>query len=243
LPYFQAFPHTQLVVPWGSNMYDSVYDWAVSQGAGMRRDGILSMWSKDGSECLRAYGHHPSVFEYCDGYADMKKSGWWKPDVLKNTYFHGGKPSYMQWDSRIFEENREFCMSLGNYIGYHFILQEAVVPKTLRHSEPFQVQLQWLNDSVAYLYEPCSVAIALLDADNKVVQKQWLAGSQPKTWEPGKTKTDSFDVAFSAVSKGTYKLAVGLYLNQQDAHPAYRLGIQGRTAEGWYVLLDRLKCQ
>ena len=243
LPYIQAFPHTQLIVPWGSDMYDSVYDWAVSKGAGMRRDGILSKWSKDGSECLRAYGHHPSVFEYCDGYADMKKGGWWKPVMLKDTYFHGGKPSYMQWDSRIFEENREFCLSLGNYVGYHFVLQKAVVPTTLRHSELFHVQLQWLNDGVACLYEPCSVAIALLDADSKVVQKQWLAGSKPKMWEPGRTKKDSFDVHFSAVTKGTYKLAVGLFLDQHDAHPAYRIGIQGRTAEGWYVLLDRLKCQ
>ena len=52
LPYFKAFPHTQLIVPWGSNFYDAVYDWAVNQGAGMRRDGILSKWSKDGRECL-----------------------------------------------------------------------------------------------------------------------------------------------------------------------------------------------
>ena len=36
LPYFRAFPHTQLIIPWGSGLYDSVYDWAVSQGAGMR---------------------------------------------------------------------------------------------------------------------------------------------------------------------------------------------------------------
>ena len=92
LPYIQAFPHTQLIVPWGSDMYDSVYDWAVARGAGMRRDGILSKWSKDGSECLRAHGHHPSVFEYCDGYDEMKKNGWWKPDMLRDTYFPGGKP-------------------------------------------------------------------------------------------------------------------------------------------------------
>ncbi len=52
LPYFEAFPRTQLIIPWGSDRYDSVYDWAVTRGAGMRRDGILSKWSKDGSECL-----------------------------------------------------------------------------------------------------------------------------------------------------------------------------------------------
>ena len=164
LPYFNAFHHTQLIIPWGSDSYSSVYDWAVAQGAGMRRDGILSQWSKDGSECLRAHGRHPAVFEYCDGYAEMKKSGWWKPEMLRNTYFQGGKPSYMQWDPKIFEENREFCLSLGNYVGYHFVLEKAILPTSFRPSVPFQVELDWLNDGVAYLYEPCHVAIALLDA-------------------------------------------------------------------------------
>ena len=98
-----------------------------------RRDGILSKWSKDGSECLRAYGRHPAVFEYCDGYAEMKKSGWWKPEMLRDTYFKGGKPSYMQWDPEIFEENRDFCLSLGNYVGYHFVLEKAVLPGDVRH--------------------------------------------------------------------------------------------------------------
>ena len=164
LPYFEAFHRTQLIVPWGNDNYGIVYDWAVEQGAGMRRDGILSKWSKDGSECLRAHGRHPSVFEYCDDYADMKKGGWWKPDILRDVYVKGGKPSYLQWDPRIFEENRDFCLSLGNYVGYHFVLQKVVVPKRLRHDEPLSVQWQWLNNGVAYLYEPCHVAIALLDA-------------------------------------------------------------------------------
>jgi hypothetical protein len=243
LPYFQAFPRTQLIIPWGSSYYDSVYDWAVGQGAGMRRDGILSKWSKDGSECLRAHGRHPSVFEYCDGYADMKKSGWWKPDMLRGTYIPGGKPTYMQWDPKIFEENRDFCLSLGNYIGYHFVLQKAVLPKSFRASEAIHVQFEWLNDGVAYLYEPCRVAVALLDGKNKVVQKQWLTESDPKKWAPGQSTTETFDVTFASILAGVYKLAIGLFLNPSDAAPAYRLGIQGRTPDGWYVLRESWECQ
>ena len=147
----------------------------------------------------------------------------------------------MQWDSRVFEENREFCRELGNYVGYHFVLQKVVLPKTFRRTDPLHLQLQWLNDGVAYLYEPCSVAIALLDGENKVVQSQWLAGSSPRKWTPDEIKTETFDVRFTALPAGTYKVAVGLFLNQQDARPAYRLGIQGRTSEGWYVLYDGLE--
>ena len=89
LPYFEAFPHTQLIVPGATTSMASSTIGPSAQGAGMRRDGILSKWSKDGSECLRAHGRHPSVFEYCDDYADMKKSGWWKPDDAAEDVFQG----------------------------------------------------------------------------------------------------------------------------------------------------------
>ena len=243
LPYFTSFPHTQLIIPWGSDLYGSVYDWAVAKGAGMRRDGILSRWSKDGSECLRAHGKRPSVFEYCDGYADMKNNGWWKPEMLRNTYFRGGKPSYMQWDPKIFEENRDFCLGLGNYVGYHFILDKAILPTSFRPSIPTQMHFEWLNDGVAYLYEPCQVAIALLDSGNNVKERHWIAESNPKSWTPGQSKMDIFSVRFGSLPPGLYEVAVGLFMDQHDTHPAYRLGIQGRTFDGWYILCDRLECK
>ena len=240
LPYIESFPRTQLIVPWGHDGYNGVYDWAVAKGAGIRRDGILSEWSKDGSECLRAYGRRPAVFEYCSGYDEMKKSGWWKPDVLKNTYFAGGKPTYMQWNSKIFEENRDFCLMLGNYVGYHFILEKAVFPGGFQRGTPFQVTLQWLNDGVAFLYQPCHVAVALLDDSGRVVEKQWLAGINPRSWSPGQSKAEIATVKFTTVDPGSYRFAVGLFLSQDDANPAYRLGIQGRMAENWYVLQERV---
>ena len=241
-PYITAFPHTQLIVTWGFAGYDRVYDWAIAQGVGIRRDGILSRWSKDGSECLRAFGHTPAVFEYCDGYEQTKQNGFWSTDLLLK-YIQAGKPSYMQWDKRIFEENRDFCLKLGNKLGYHFILQQAVVPRAIRPAVPFQIQWQWLNDGVAYLYEPCSVALAVLDQNDQPLQKQWLTASDPQHWKPDESCTEKLTVAFPALPAGTCKLAVGLFRDRQDAAPAYRLGIRGRTAAGWYVLTDQLECK
>ena len=175
-PYIAAFRKSQLIVTWGSDYYDKSYDWAMIQGVGIRRDGILSEWSKDGSECLRAYGHAPAVFEYCDSYETTKKKGYWNTNLLMKC-IQAGKPSYMQWDSKIFEENRDFCLQLGNKIGYHFVLLEAAIPTKIKSGTPFAIQWRWSNDGVAPLYEPCQVAIALLDTNNRVVEKQWLTMS------------------------------------------------------------------
>ena len=241
-PYFGAFPRTQLIVVWGSHAYDTIYDWAIQQGAGIRRDGILSEWSKDGSECLRAYGHAPAVFEYCDSYETTKKKGYWGTNLLMQ-YVEAGKPSHLQWDARIFDENREFCLQLGNRIGYHFILQQAKLPTVISPNAPCFIEWQWLNDGVAPLYEPCQVAIALLDAKDQVVQQQWLTNSHPKSWKPGESCTEAVSATFISVPAGIYKLAVGLFLDRQDSSPAYRLGIQGRMAQGWYVLNEKTECK
>jgi hypothetical protein len=241
-PYLAAFPRTQLMVVWGSSLYDKPYDWAVSKGAGIRRDGILSEYSKDGSECLRAHGHAPAVFEYCYGYAETKQKGYWSTNSLWH-YVDCGKPTYMQWMRDIFEENKEFCQRLGNRVGYHFVLQEAEFPATLTPDVPFPLKLTWLNDGVTYLYESCLVAVALLDANDCVVQRQWLEKSNPKGWTPDARITEATEILFTKTPPGFYKLAIGLFLDRKDAAPAYKLGIQGRTSENWYVLHDRVECK
>ncbi len=241
LPYFQAFPRSQLIVPFGNSLYNDVYDWAVARGAGMRRDGILSQWSKDGSECLRAYDHAPAVFEYCYSYAETKKLGYWNTQALMHD-IEVGRPSYMQWDAQVFRENADFCREVGNKIGYHFVLQQASIPTRFQSGRPLHLRWRWLNDGVACLYQPCHVAIGLLDDRDRVVQQQWVPTSVPRKWAPGVPTEESIAVTFQGIPTGSYHLAVALFVNRKDALPAYRLGIQGRTPNGWYELYDKLFC-
>ena len=117
------------------------------------------------------------------------------------------------------------------------------MPTRFQSATPLRLRLRWLNDGVAPLYEPCHVALALLDANDAVVEKQWVDESRPGKWEPGVSKSEELGVTFPHALAGTYKLAIGLFLDRKDAAPAYRLAIQGRTAQGWYVLCDRLQMQ
>ena len=245
LPYVQAFPNTQLIIPWTAAWFEGkppepVYAWAVTQGVGIRRDGICSGWSKEGDECLLAYGHEPAIFEYGNTWADTVKEGFDSPETLMK-YVKAGKPSYVQFHAEFCAVRPDFCRALANKMGYHFILQQAKLPASITTGVPFPIEWQWLNDGVAPLYEPGHMAIALLDPGNGVVQKQWLTESNPKGWMPDVSATETVSVTFSTVTPRAYKLAVGLFLDQQDANPAYRLGIQGRTAEGWYVISDRIR--
>ena len=246
-PYVKAFPNTQLIVPWTGAWFDgkpadAIYVWLVSKGAGMRRDGICSTWSKDGSECLIAYPHAPAVMEYALTWPDTVAAGMDKNTGLRYDspeelllYVLNGKASYMQWHPEFYEQNKEFCRMLGNKLGYHFILKQADIPNRIQPGVSYPFKLTWLNDGVALLYEPCSFAVALLDANNNVVEKQWIAESNPRSWMPEVVTTEAFTVVFPSVPT-EYKLAIGLFVNKRDPNPTYRLGIQGRVNNGWYVL-------
>ena len=160
-PYVKAFPNTQFIVPWTGAWFDgkpadAIYVWLVSKGAGMRRDGICSTWSKDGSECLIAYPHAPAVMEYALTWPDTVAAGMDKNTGLRYDspeelllYVLNGKASYMQWHPEFYEQNKEFCRDLGNKMGYHFILKEAEIPNRIQPGVSYPFKLTWLNDGVA----------------------------------------------------------------------------------------------
>lgn len=238
--YADAFKHVQVIVPWGASNYNSVYTWAVNNKIGLRRDGL--MVDSNGSELAQANGKAPSIFEFYASYQWLLQNGYWsdaklRTDVLK------GKPSYIsmgEWgndaDIMLADDKTSLIHDLANQMGYYFVLKSAYMPKAISNGQSYQMSLSWNNQGVTYLYGSCSVAVALLDSSGNVVQQRWFTGSNPRTWTPGWTKQESAVITFTGVKAGTYSLAVGLFQNGSDRNPTYKIGNQGRTANGWYVL-------
>jgi Domain of unknown function (DUF4832)/Beta-galactosidase len=237
--YADAFKHVQIIVPWGASNYSSVYNWAVDNKVGMRRDGL--MVDSDGSELTRANGHAPSIFEFYASYQWLLQNGYWSDAKLRNDVIKG-KPSYIgmgQWGNdadMMLANNEALIHDLANQMGYYFVLKSATIPTAISNSQSFHMSLSWNNQGVTYLYGSCRVAIALLDSSGNVVQRRWFTSSNPQTWAPGQTKQENTAITFTGVRAGTYKLAVGLFQNESDSNPIYKIGNQGRTANGWYVL-------
>ncbi len=237
--YQNAFKHTQLIVPWGTSNYNTAYSYATNNGIGMRRDGI--MVDSTGSELTRAYGKAPSVYEFYGSYQWLVANGYWNANTLTSD-LNIGKPSYIgmgQWgnDAQVMLANEPALISqLANKMGYYFVLSSAKVPDTITNNQAVTVSMSWNNQGVAYLSKQAYVAVAVLDSNNNVVQKIWFANSNPRGWTPGQKVTETTSMAFSGVPSGTYKLAVGLFQSTTDTNPSYKIGNQGLTNNGWYVL-------
>jgi hypothetical protein len=73
--HLNAFKKTQLILPYRIKEYEPIYDWAVTQGIAIRRDGVGG--NSDGRETIRCIGKTPAVFELFGSYDFHKQQGWW----------------------------------------------------------------------------------------------------------------------------------------------------------------------
>ena len=247
--HLDAFKKTRLAVSAALDMYHPewrpVYDWAVEHGMAIRRDGICG--NSDGRETTRARGRSPGIFELFGSYEFIKEKGWWDgiQDDRKNgfTLAHCteiGKPSYIGlagWHHeahRFLEAERPLLERLANRMGYHFVLERAAFPS--RIVDGAVARLRWANRGVAYVYEPCIVALGLLDSADRTAAVCWPSESAPESWTPDETTEEALSLNFGTVAPGDYRLGVALFRHIGDARPAYRLGIEGRLDNGWYAL-------
>ena len=231
-PYIDAFKSTMLVNPWGKEMYNDTYKWAVDNGVTIRRDGIMQLYN--GKQVFEyAYGKLPTIFEYFSSYKILKKNGLWDNEKLLD-YVETWHPSYTEIFVDMYEENKEFCNMLANKIGYYFKFKGATYTNTTSTFSETPISLKFVNEGVAPLYEPCTVYIGLLDENYNLVKK-YKTDINPHTWMPNEDIQEDINIKFDDIKDGKYIISLGLFYNETDENPTYLLGNSGGTDNKWYV--------
>ncbi len=250
--HLDAFKKTQLCLSCNAHLgkygpLKPIFDWAVlEKHIAPRRDGICG--NSDGRETAIGFGIAPGVFELFDNYDGVKKRGWWDGQKDKGgcgfrleECVENGKPTWVdlgrggQSGLRMLQENRELIERLANRIGYHFHLQRAVYPSRAAQ-DGFDLELTWINQGVAPIYIPCTVAVGLLDENGKRVTTAWPQECHPDKWMPGQLAVQKARVKCPDVPAGEYRLVLALTRRADDVNPYIRLGTDLPMEDGWYVL-------
>jgi len=236
-----AFKKTRVIAVHHYLESDAHYQKAVRLGVGLRDDGVMGF--RDGSRTAGALGFAPAAFEWGGTYEHFKKAGTWeKPGRRLADVIEAGRATYVGLarggadEANFVKGERPLIDRLTNRMGYHFVLQRASVPAELPAGRPATFEFVWRNAGVAPIYVPAHVALALLDEKGQPRARAWLDGCKPASWAPERETAETATAAFAGVPPGPCRLAVGLFLSREDEKPGIRLGIEGGTAEAWYVL-------
>lgn len=242
-----AFRQTRLVVPAGNKKFEAMYDWAVSVGIGVRRDGICG--NSNGSETIPCDGIMPGVFELFGHYDMLKDMGWWDGRQDKKGYgfrleecVERGKPTYCDLSRggksglNLLRSEPELITRLANRLGYHLVLVEARYPRSMVRNQTGALRLTWENRGVARMFEPAQVSFALLNARGKVVEVCPATVSQPSAWKSDSPVTVAEPIQFRQAAEGEYRLAVGIRRPADALKPSIKLGNEMECLGGWHVL-------
>jgi len=138
-------------------------------------------------------------------------------------------------------------------LGYRLVLDELSHPAQVRLGGKLEISMKWQNVGSAPCYQPYRLAYRLSNANayqkvivSGVTVNHWLSGSielfnedffqQPKDLPPGQIYQvdDSLQLP-SDIPPGEYSLSIGV-VDESLEKPVVRLGIVGRTQDGWYTL-------
>lgn len=137
-------------------------------------------------------------------------------------------------------------------LGYRLVLKELKHPSSARLDGDIPLAMKWQNVGSAPCYKPYRVAYRLANEQggervvvSQVTVNKWLPGSiepfteeffqEPADLPPGEVidVSDSIPLPHD-LSPGNYSLSIAVV--GPDSKPIVRLGIQGRSEDGWYPL-------
>ena len=128
----------------------------------------------------------------------------------------------------------ELVREVANLMGFN--LSVTTVSYTGMKSDGTQeISLSIENSGVTVMLDDCAVKLALSDCNDSIISS-YATDSDVKNINGGATEVFKANVVFANTPAGNYKLAIGLFRNENDPKPTYNLDNKGRTKDGFYVI-------
>ena len=242
------FRQTQLVQNFHqSPLTNALNQWAVNNGIGLRGDGIMGpeIWgSTSGTTLTEAIGKETIAWEFWGTYRTLSDGTYsnarWDDDrfirIIKEN-----KPNFISMSKNgsdaqyMLNQKPELIREAANLMGFNFSVLTASYINTISNGEALEISLSIENSGVTVMLTPCVTKLVLLDVNNKVVSS-FTTDWNTKSIDGGEIVDFNANVVFSGAPVGTYKLAIGLYRNENDKKPTYNLDNKIRTQDGFYVI-------
>lgn len=166
--------------------------------------------------------------------------------ALHGSYFNG-KSGKLPGDENFQEELTRFLRRLG----YRLVLDEMTHPAQVRAGGKLSISTRWQNVGSAPCYQPYRVAYRLTSEKgspkvfvSSATVNRWMPGSielftgeffkAPKDLPPGPVNEVADSISLPGdLPPGEYAISVGV-VGVNSEQPVVRLGIAGRSQDGWY---------
>ncbi len=221
---------------------------AVQRGCGWRADclgdmgGFSKTWNHmdhfyrqqvEKTDAQDTWHTAPVAFESCWDMRKWKQSGW-DIDAIFD-YALDLHASYINNKSiPLPTGSRSQVERMLRHMGYRLVLRRLRHATTTRPGAALQLSMEWENTGVAPPYFDAHLAFRLAPA----------TGGEPfvsvsamtiRAWLPGARTIDTVLQVPDDLPRGVYELAVAV-VDRDTRAPAVRLGVAGRTADGWIPL-------
>lgn len=247
--YLDNFKETPLIMLIGGK---DELAYAVEKGAGWRADclGDLGFWgdgwnhmkdsyqqSLDDADANEAWKRAPVCFESCHVMQRWADEGYDVEFILNEA---------LRWHISIFNNKsspipprwwgvmQEFMKKMG----YRIVINYLTLPSKVKSGQVLHINSEWENLGVAPPYRNYVIAFKLIPKDRRpqaFLIEDPSSNTSIRDWLPGKYCLD-LDLAIPPDLKpGPYNLAVAL-LDPYTREVAVQLAIEGRDAQGWYIL-------
>jgi hypothetical protein len=238
--YTQSFKKTPLVF-----MTDDaqVLGYALSNGTGMRRDGVGSRTHEMtwiGSEkyasitaMADAWKQAPVVFEWYGDYDYLMSRGW-SYDSAINFMLNNHVTVINDNVGKVPADKMPQLYKLAKLAGARFVINELTHEKSLKAGSALTLSMKWTNTGVGKVYKPYILRFFLLDKENNIIFTS-DAKSDPCLWLPGALDVNESFLLPISLKKGYYKIALAI-VNKNEKQPSFHLAINVPETNDMYIL-------